>query len=307
MPTQTVKQHLVSIKDLDRKGITEILDSAKTFAQCPRRPLLKGKLLGLSFFEPSTRTRLSFESAMKRLGGDVIGFSDDKMTSIAKGESLVDMIQVMSGYVDIIVLRHPLEGAAKLAVEGSHVPVINAGDGTNEHPTQTLLDLYSIRESQGTLDGLHIGVMGDLLNGRTVHSLVKAASLFDARLYFIAPPSLELPEDICDELKRQSVLFSFHKSTDEVMDQLDILYMTRIQKERMAGHSEQPLLRSGFCLRADSLRRAKENLKILHPLPRVDELDPMIDSTPHAYYFQQAQNGIPIRQAVLTQLLGGES
>jgi len=306
MPTKTARKHLVSIKDLDRENILTILDKAKTFAQSPKQPLLEGKLLGLCFFEPSTRTRLSFESAMKRLGGDVIGFSDDKMTSIAKGESLVDMIQVMSGYVDIIILRHPLEGAAKLAAEGSQVPVINAGDGTNEHPTQTLLDLYSIRESQGRLNGLHIGVMGDLLNGRTVHSLVKAASLFNARLYFISPPGLELPSEICDALKRQSVLFSFHKSAEEVIEKLDVLYMTRIQKERMAGPTEQPLLRSGFCLRANMLHQAKENLKILHPLPRVDELDPRIDSTPFAYYFQQAQNGIPIRQAVLSQLLGGD-
>ena len=306
MPVKTFNKHLVSIRDLDQQAIVDILDAADTFKQNPTQSQLSGKLLGMCFFEPSTRTRLSFESAMKRLGGDVIGFSDDKMTSSQKGESLADMIQVMSGYVDLIVLRHPLEGAAKLAVEGSNVPVVNAGDGTNEHPTQTLLDLYSIRESQGTLQGLNIGVMGDLLNGRTVHSLVKACSLFDARLYFISPPSLELPAEVCRELKRSSALFSFHQCVDEVIDQLDILYMTRIQKERMLTHSDQHWPRSGYALRLESLDRAKDNLRILHPLPRVDELNPSIDSSPYAYYFQQAQNGIPVRQAVLTMLIGGD-
>jgi len=307
MPVKTSSQHLVSICDLDRQQIEEILVKAKEFKQNPRQSLLQGAVLGTCFFEPSTRTRLSFESAMKRLGGDVIGFSDNKVTSFQKGESLADTIRVIGGYVDVIVLRHPLEGAAKLAAEVSDVPVINAGDGTNEHPTQTLLDLFSIWESQGTLEGLHIGVMGDLLNGRTVHSLVKACSLFNTRLYFISPPSLQLPADICDELKRNSALFSFHHTLDDVMGQLDILYMTRIQKERMAVHGDSHLPRSGYVLRPELLDGVKETFKILHPLPRVDELDPLIDATPYAYYFRQAQNGIPVRQAVLSGVLGGNS
>ncbi|NGX58650.1 MAG: Aspartate carbamoyltransferase [Chlamydiae bacterium] len=307
MSVKTLNRHLVSIRDLSREDIVGILDAAKGFKETPNQTILQGKLLGSCFFEPSTRTRLSFESAMKRLGGDVIGFSDDKVTSFQKGESLYDTMKVMSGYVDLIVLRHPLEGAAKLAAEASDVPVINAGDGANEHPSQTLLDLFTIQETRGTLLGLHLGLMGDLLNGRTVHSLVQACSLFDVRFYFISPPSLELPAEICRELKRSSALFSFHRSLEDVIDKLDILYMTRVQRERMSAQADQHLPRSGYVLQPDLLQHAKENLKILHPLPRVDELDRSIDSTPYAYYFQQAQNGIPIRQAVLDLLLGGMS
>lgn len=305
MPLAHLNKHLVSIRDLSRGDILEILEAAKHFKANPNQSVLRGKILGCCFFEPSTRTRLSFESSMKRLGGDVIGFSDDKMTSFQKGESLYDTIKVVSGYVDIIVLRHPLEGAAKLAAEASEVPVINAGDGAHEHPTQTLLDLFTIQELQEDLSGLHIGMMGDLLNGRTIHSLVQACLLFDVRFYFISPPSLELPEEICYELKRGGALFSFHHSLNDVIDKLDILYMTRVQRERMPGPVEQHLPRSGFVLQPDLLQQAKDNLKILHPLPRVSELDRALDQSSHAFYFQQAQNGIPVRQAVLNLLCGG--
>ncbi len=305
MSATAYKQHLISIRDLDRDDITSILDEAEKFKKQPFPDLLKGKLLGICFFEPSTRTRLSFESAMKRLGGDVIGFTDDKSTSLQKGESLHDTIKIVSGYVDAIVIRHPLMGAAKLAADVTEKPIINAGDGANEHPTQTLLDLFSIRESQGTLDRLHVAWMGDLKNGRAVHSLVQASAYFNIRMYFISPPSLELPEDICRELKNASVLFSFHQSLDEVIDKLDILYMTRIQKERMLSANELPFSRKGYFLKPALLENAKPNLRILHPLPRVDELDPSVDETGHAYYFQQACNGIPVRQAVLKLLLGG--
>jgi aspartate carbamoyltransferase catalytic subunit len=304
MSATTCKENLISIRDLDREDIITILDEAENFKKDPPLDLLKGKLLGICFFEPSTRTRLSFESAMKRLGGDVIGFTDDKSTSLQKGETLHDTIKIVSGYVDAIVLRHPLMGAAKLAASVTDKPIINAGDGANEHPTQTLLDLFSIRECQGTLDSLHVAWMGDLKNGRAVHSLVQASAYFNIRMYFISPPSLELPEDICRELKNASVLFSFHQTLEEVIDRLDILYMTRIQKERMLSSSDVPASKKGYFLKPGLLEQAKPNLRILHPLPRVDELDPSIDKTPHAYYFNQACNGIPVRQAVLKLLMG---
>lgn len=304
MPTTSINRHLVSIDDLNREEIIELLDLAQTFKESPKSNALSGLLLGTCFYEPSTRTRLSFESAMKRLGGDVIGFSDGKASSFQKGESLADTMRVLSAYVDLIVLRHPLEGAANLARDFSQVPVINAGDGAHEHPTQTLLDLFSMRESQGKLDTLDIAIMGDLRYGRTVHSLVKACAHFHPRLYFVSPPGLELPDDICSELRRKSVLFSFHKGLDDVIDNLDILYLTRVQRERTETKANHQWHQSGYVLNPTHLANVKDTFKILHPLPRLDELSTACDASPYAYYFEQARNGIPVRQAVLTSCLG---
>lgn len=293
---------IVTIKDLSHSAIQQILTCAAKLKTQTFPTLLTNKLIAHCFFEPSTRTRLSFETATLRLGGQVIGFSSAESLSVQKGETLHDTIRVISDYADLIILRHPQEGAARLAAEVSAKPVINAGDGANQHPTQALVDLFTIQECQQRLDGLAIAFVGDLKYGRTVHSIVQAAMFYDVRLYFVAPDSLSLPETMCDQLKKQGIRFSFHKSVEEIIPKVDVLYMTRIQKERFS-ESEYQTLKSQFILQSSMLTHAKPNLKIFHPLPRVNEIGRDIDHTPYAYYFNQAANGVYVRQALLTLLL----
>lgn len=293
---------IIHISDFSKEEILHLIDTARRIKKNPYPNLLQGKVLGSCFFEPSTRTRLSFESAMHKLGGSVIGFDDAANTSVKKGESLSDSMKMLDHYADVVVIRHNLEGSAQLAADSIDVPVINAGDGANQHPTQTFLDLFTIREAQGTLDNLAIAFAGDLKHGRTVHSLAEALIPHNCRLYLISSESLEMPQAICDRLKENRIKFSFHRSIDEVIHKLDILYMTRLQKERLQNYQEYQMLRVDCSL----LEKAKPNLKILHPLPRVCEIDRKVDQTPHAYYFEQAKNGLYTRQALLALILSGE-
>ncbi len=292
--------HLISIHDLAKADLLAYLDLAQTLQTHPQSDLLKNKLITLAFFEPSTRTRLSFEAAALKLGARVMGFADANASSITKGESLSDTLRIMGGYADALVIRHPQEGAARLAAEVAGIPIINAGDGANQHPSQTLLDLFTIRQAFGHLEGLHLALMGDLKYGRTIHSLVEAASLFDMRLYFIAAEGLMLPPALTELLKRRGVKFSFHREVTEVMPKIDVLYLTRLQKERLG--QENIAHYQGIDL--SMLKAAKTHLKILHPLPRQHELPPTIDTTRHALYFEQAKNGVVVRQAILLKALG---
>jgi len=296
---------LISFRDLNREKVEAILHFAKKLKTSPEPHLLENKILGSCFFEPSTRTRLSFEAAISRAGGKVIGFSEMGSTSSAKGESLKDSMKIIGSYADIIVIRHPLEGSARLAGEVTDKPVINAGDGANQHPTQTLLDLFSMKECQTKLEELNIAFVGDLKYGRTVHSLSLGCALFNMRLYFISPSQLAMPDSICSELRKRGVKFSFHKSIEEVLDRIDILYMTRIQKERFE-EGDYSKIQDSYILKKEMLAQVKPNLKIFHPLPRVNEIDPAIDDTPYAYFFEQAANGIFVRQAILSLMLNGE-
>ncbi|PKF63018.1 aspartate carbamoyltransferase [Psychromonas sp. psych-6C06] len=297
------QQNIISIADLTRSDLELILETAHSLKQNPQPELLKNKVVASCFFEASTRTRLSFETAVQRLGGSVIGFDSGGNTSLAqKGETLADSVKVISSYADAFFMRHPQEGAARLASEFTEIPVINGGDGANQHPTQTLLDLFTIYETQGTLDNLNIAFVGDLKYGRTVHSLAQALSLFNCKLFFIAPDALAMPDYILEELNDKSIGYSVHGSIEEVLDCLDILYMTRVQKERF-DENEYQHLKSAFLLDASMLDSVRDNLKVLHPLPRVDEIAKDVDDTPYAYYFEQAQNGVYARQALLALLL----
>jgi aspartate carbamoyltransferase catalytic subunit len=296
------QKDIVSINDLSLDQIEHILAMAKHFKQHPNHDLLKDKIVANCFFEPSTRTRLSFEAAALRLGAKIIGFSSDESLSTQKGETLIDTIRVISDYSDLIVIRHPQEGAARLAAEVSKKPIVNAGDGANQHPTQALVDLFTIQESQNKVEGLHIALVGDLKYGRTIHSLTQLCMRFDVRLYLVSPEALTLPDYICDNLKKQGVRFSLHPSLEDVMPRVDILYMTRLQKERL-DEGEYQLFKNKYILTPELLKKAKPNLKILHPLPRVEEINIHVDKTPYAYYFEQAANGVPVRQAILTTLL----
>ena len=301
------QRDIVSIGDLDLSTIETILSLARRLKQQPQPALLAGKILASCFFEPSTRTRLSFESAMLRLGGQVLGFSDAATTSAGgKGESLLDTMRVIGEYADAIVLRHPLEGSARLAAEHTTTPVINAGDGANQHPTQTLTDLFTMQECQTGLQELRVAFVGDLKYGRTVHSLAQACAMFNMRLYFVAPEHLFMPEPVCDLLRRQGIKFSFHHSLADVVAKVDIVYMTRLQKERLL-HLDGGWSDASWQITPSVLAHAKDNLKILHPLPRIDEIDYAIDKTTHAYYFTQAKNAIYVRQALLALLLSEES
>lgn len=305
MANSLFKKHIISIPELERNELELIVETAGKLKSEPNPNLLKNKVVASCFFEPSTRTRLSFETAIQRLGGTVIGFDNGGNTSLAKkGETLADSVQVISSYVDAFVMRHPQEGAARLASEFSNsVPVVNGGDGANQHPTQTLLDLFSIYETQGRLDNLNIALVGDLKYGRTVHSLTQALAKFNNnRFFFIAPDALAMPEYICEELDDTGIPYSVHKEMDEVIPELDILYMTRVQKERF-DESEYAHIKSAFILSAPQLVEARENMKILHPLPRVDEITTDVDKTKHAYYFQQAENGVYAREALLALIL----
>jgi aspartate carbamoyltransferase catalytic subunit len=297
-------QDILSIKEMSKAQILEILSRASEIKKNHPGPILKGHLMASCFFEPSTRTRLSFETAMRRLGGEVIGFAEPTISSAQKGESLHDAIKIIGLYSDLVVLRHPLEGSARQAAEATEKPVINAGDGANEHPTQTLLDLFTILECQKKLEGLNVAFVGDLLYGRTVHSLSLGLRLFGSRLYFVSPPSLAMPDTICQTLRQGGIPFSFHQSIEEVIDKVDILYMTRVQKERFASPDEYAHVKDRFILSTSLLEKAQPHLRVLHPLPRVNEIEKGVDATPYAYYFQQAENSLYVRQAILAMLLG---
>ncbi len=305
MANPLYRKNIISVNDLSRDELELVLATAARLKATPQPELLKHKVIASCFFEASTRTRLSFETAIQRLGASVVGFSDGGNTSLGKkGETLADTISVISTYVDAIVMRHPQEGAARLATEFSgQIPVLNAGDGANQHPTQTLLDLFTISETQQRLDNLNIAMVGDLKYGRTVHSLTQALSKFENnRFFFIAPDALAMPAYITDLLDEKGIPWSRHQSIEEVMPQADILYMTRVQKERL-DPSEYANVKAQFVLRAADLDQARETMKVLHPLPRIDEIDTDVDSTPHAWYFQQAGNGIYARQALLALVL----
>ena len=296
---------LVSISDYSKEKILQILDKAAAFEKNPNQKILDGKVVATLFFEPSTRTRLSFETAVNRLGGRVIGFADASTTSGTKGETLKDTIKMVSNYVDLIVMRNPSEGAARYASEISNVPVINAGDGANQHPTQTMLDLYSIKKTQGRLDNLNICMVGDLKYGRTVHSLIMAMSHFNPTFTFIAPDELKLPEQHKMFCKSQGIKFEEHSELNEQnIADTDILYMTRVQKERFTDLFEYEKVKNVYILKNSLLEHTKPNLKILHPLPRVNEIEQEVDENEKAYYFQQAKNGVYARQAVICDLLG---
>ncbi len=298
---------IISINEISELEIIKILETAKKLEEMPdskKEKLLADKVLATLFFEPSTRTRLSFESAMKRLGGKVIGFADPKVTSASKGETVHDTIKMVENYADAIVIRHPLEGAARVASEATAKPVINAGDGANQHPTQTLIDLYTIKKTQGKISGLSVAMVGDLKYGRTVHSLAVALSKFNCSLYFVAPEILKMPLHIKAELAEKGVEFAEYDEIIDVIDKVDILYMTRIQKERFPDPLDYENVKSIYILKKEMLKKAKPTMKILHPLPRVNEIDMDVDSTPYAHYFQQAANGIPVRQAILSLVLG---
>jgi len=309
MANPLYQKHIISINDLSREALEQVLDTAASLKANPQPELLKHKVIASCFFEASTRTRLSFETAIHRLGAQVVGFADGSNTSLGKkGETLADTISVIGTYVDAIVMRHPQEGAARLATEFSGgIPVLNAGDGANQHPTQTLLDLFTIRETQGRLDNIKIAMVGDLKYGRTVHSLAQALAKFNGnRFYFIAPDALAMPEYILNLLEEKGIEYSLHESIDEVVPELDILYMTRVQKERL-DPSEYANVKAQFILRAADLAEARPNLKVLHPLPRIDEITTDVDSTPYAWYFQQAGNGIYARQALLALVLNADT
>lgn len=296
---------LVSISDLSRDEILSLLEDARKFEQRPNRRLLEGKVVATLFFEPSTRTRLSFETAVNRLGGRVIGFSDASNTSTSKGETLKDTIKMVSNYADLIVMRHFLEGAALYATEVSDVPIINAGDGAHQHPSQTMLDLYSIYKTQGTLENLTITLVGDLKYGRTVHSLIMAMKYFNPTFRFVACKELDMPEEYKAFCRENGIRYTDHTDfSPEVINSSDIIYMTRVQRERFADIMEYERVKDLYNLNNAMLAEAKENLRILHPLPRVNEIAQDVDDNPHAYYFEQARNGLYARQALICRSLG---
>jgi aspartate carbamoyltransferase catalytic subunit len=295
----------VTIANLTKEKIEYLVEMAQEFEKYPNRKILEGKVLATLFFEPSTRTRLSFETAANRLGARVIGFTDPKVTSSTKGETLKDTIIMVGGYADIIVMRHYLEGAALYASEVAPVPVVNAGDGANQHPTQTMLDLYSIYKTQGTLENLNIHLVGDLKYGRTVHSLLMAMRHFNPTFHFIAPKELAMPEEYKQYCREHGIKFVEHEDFNEdIISQADILYMTRVQRERFTDLMEYERVKDVYVLKAAMLEKAKENMRILHPLPRVNEIAYDVDEDPHAYYFQQAKNGLYAREAIICDALG---
>jgi aspartate carbamoyltransferase catalytic subunit len=299
--------HIISAKQLTRGDIEAVLDRASEIAAEPSAyaDRHEGTLLGLLFFEPSTRTKMSFSAAIKRLGGDIVDMGPVDASSVKKGESLADTVRVIQGYADALVLRHPSEGSAKMASDFVDVPLINAGDGAGQHPTQTLLDLYTIQENAG-LDGLTIGIMGDLKYGRTVHSLAHALTNFETSQHFISPESLKLPRNVRYDLHEAGSSVKEHTELRHILPNLDVLYVTRIQRERFPDESEYREVAGQYQIDATTMTRAKDDLTVMHPLPRVDEIDSDVDRTAHAEYFQQAHNGVPVRMALLDLLLGGE-
>lgn len=300
-----ISKSLVSITDYSKQDILRILDSAEKFDKQPNRKLLEGKVFATLFFEPSTRTRLSFETAVTRLGGRIIGFSDAATTSSSKGETLKDTIVMVNNYADLIIMRHHLEGAARYASEVSNTPIINAGDGANQHPTQTMLDIYSIRKTQGKLNDLTITLVGDLKYGRTVHSLIIGMSHFNPTFNFVAPDELKLPDTYKNFCDKNNIKYNEYVEFDpEVVNNADILYMTRVQRERFTDLMEYEKVKNVYILRKDMLTNSRDNLRILHPLPRVNEIQQDVDDSPKAYYFEQAKNGVFVRQAIICDSLG---
>ena len=295
---------LISIQDFTKDEILHILDVAKEFEKNREQNFLAGKVIACLFFEPSTRTRLSFEAAVNRLGARVIGFPDAKNTSVTKGETLEDTIKIVSNYVDMIVMRHPQEGAAAIAAGVSPVPVVNAGDGSNQHPTQTLLDMYTIRQTQGRLDNLKINMVGDLKYGRTVHSLLEAMSDFSPEFVFTAPDELKMPSKYLKFLDEKHIPYEETDSLEAHLNDCDILYMTRVQQERFPSKEDYDRVKNVYELTASMLSGVNPNMKILHPLPRITEIATDVDDTPYAYYFEQARNGMYVRMAVIAYLLG---
>lgn len=299
------KHNFVTIADLSRDEIMHLIEMAQEFEKHPNRELLKGKVIATLFFEPSTRTQLSFQTAANRLGARVIGFSDAKTSSTTKGETLKDTILMVSNYADVIAMRHYIEGAAQYASEVAPIPIVNAGDGAHEHPSQCLLDLYSIYKTQGTLDNLNIYLVGDLKYGRTVHSLITAMRHFNPTFHFVAPKELAMPNEYKLYCKEHNINFQEHTAFNEkVIADADIIYMTRVQKERFSDLMEYERVKNVYILKNDTLDNVKENMKILHPLPRVNEIAYDVDDNPHAYYIQQAQNGLYAREAIFCRCLG---
>lgn len=295
---------LVSISDISKEEILHLLENARYFEENPNHKILDGKVVATLFFEPSTRTRLSFETAVNRLGGRVIGFSDASTTSSSKGETLKDTIKMVSNYVDLIVMRHHLEGAARYATEVTDTPIINAGDGAHQHPSQTMLDLYSIYKTQGTLENLTITMVGDLKYGRTVHSLLMAMQYFNPTFNFVACDELKMPAEYKEFCDQKGIKYTEHKDfSEEVINSSDIIYMTRVQRERFTDIMEYEKVKNLYNLHNAMLDNSKDNLRILHPLPRVNEIDQDVDDNPKAYYFQQAQNGLYARQAIICRAL----
>lgn len=299
------EHNFVTIADLSKEKILYLIKMAQEFEKHPNREILKGKVVATLFFEPSTRTRLSFETAANRLGARVIGFSDAKVTSATKGETLKDTILMVSNYADVIVMRHYIEGAAQYASEVAPVPIVNAGDGAHQHPSQCMLDLYSIYKTQGTLENLNIFLVGDLKYGRTVHSLIMAMRHFNPTFHFIAPKELAMPNEYKLYCKEHNIKYVEHTAfNDKVIADADILYMTRVQKERFSDLMEYEKVKNVYILKNDMLSSARPNMKILHPLPRVNEIEYEVDENSHAYYIQQAQNGLYAREAIICDVLG---
>lgn len=296
---------LVSISDISKEEILRLLRQSRYFEKNPNHKILDGKVVATLFFEPSTRTRLSFETAVNRLGGRVIGFSDASTTSSSKGETLKDTIKMVSNYVDLIIMRHYLEGAARYATEVTDVPIINAGDGAHQHPSQTMLDLYSIYKTQGRLDNLTITMVGDLKYGRTVHSLLMAMQYFNPTFNFVACKELQMPVEYKQFCTDHGIRYYEHTEfSPEVINSSDILYMTRVQRERFTDIMEYEKVKDLYNLNARMLENSRPNLRVLHPLPRVNEISQDVDDSPKAYYFQQARNGLYARQAIICRALG---
>ena len=299
---------IISCKDFTREEIVYILDKASSMEELVKKQgstdLLKSKILATLFFEPSTRTRLSFEAAMLRMGGSVIGFSSIEGTSIMKGESFEDTIRTIDQYADVLVVRHPKPGSAKIAADVAESPVINAGDGPNEHPTQALLDLYTIRKEKGRIDNLDIALVGDLKHARTMHSLAYALSNFKVKLYLVSPPQLRMPSEVLDYLDKRKVEYAEVDSIDEVVSKVDVVYVVRVQKERFKSIEEYEKVKASYIIKPELLSKAKKDMIILHPLPRTIELPVEVDKTPHAKYFGQVRNGVYVRMALLGLVLG---
>lgn len=294
---------LVSIEDYTKEDIMEVLKSASEFEANPNQPLLEGKVVASLFFEPSTRTRLSFETAISRLGGRIVGFTDASSSSVTKGETLKDTIKMVDNYCDLIVMRHPVEGAARYASEVAVHPILNAGDGANQHPSQTMLDLYSIYKTQGTLENLTICMVGDLKYGRTVHSLLQAMSLFHPTFYFVSPESLKMPDAYKLHLNELNIPYYECRELDEAINKADILYMTRVQRERFFNEEDYIRLRDSYILDNEKMKLAKEDMIVMHPLPRVNEISVEVDDDPRAAYFPQARFGRFVRMALILKML----
>ncbi len=298
-------RNFISIQDLSKQEILDLLTLAKNLKEQPEPNLLKGKIVATLFFEPSTRTRLSFTSAAYRIGANVLGFDSIQGTSVMKGESFEDTIRMVSSYSDIIVIRHPQDGTAQRAADISSVPIINAGDGKNEHPSQTLLDLYTIQEELGSLENKKIAFVGDLKYGRTVHSLTRAMKHFHAKFYFVAPDLIQMPNYLLEELEQAGLEYSLHNNYEEILEEVDILYMTRIQKERFEDPKDFEKVESSYRIeKEDIVGKCQEHMIILHPLPRVDEIAVSVDECKHALYFKQAANGVPVREAMIALAIG---